>query len=267
MASSTKLRVQPGLTARVLWSSACLGLLLLVWWWATRGAAEMRIIPPSILPSPGEVFGSFKELWYDRALTRNAMRSLQRVVEGFGLAVLIGAPLGILAGCFPRFASFLGPVTIFGRNVPVAALVPLVMVWFGLGEAGKVAFIFIACVAFVIFDATHAIFNVDQKYLDTAYTLGASRGQVIRKVLVPMAMPEIFTSMRLIFGIGFGYIILAEAFSLSDGGIGALIFISERRAKHEHIYLCLLVITVLAYAIDRLLYGVGLWLFPYRRKR
>ncbi len=263
----SKLRQQPKLLSRIFWSLSCIGLIGLAWWLATRGAVELRAIPPAILPSPREVFGSLPSLWFERALTREAMISLWRVLQGFGLAVAIGVPLGILGGCFPRFASFLAPVTIFGRNVPIAALVPLVMVWFGLGETGKVAFIFIACVAFVIFDATQSIFDVDQKYVDTAHTLGATRAQIITKVLVPLALPDIFNSMRLLFGLGFGYIILAEAISLESGGIGALIFISQRRGLHGHIYLSLLVITLLAFAIDRLLYGIGLWLFPYRHQK
>lgn len=266
MARWLKLREEPGTAGRMAMAGACLALILLAWWAATRGEAEQRLISPGTLGSPSEVFGSFKSLWFERALSRNAMVSLWRVVQGFGLALLVGVPLGILAGCFPAFRAFLAPLTVFGRNVPVAAMIPLTIVWFGIDESQKVMFIFIACVAFVIFDAIESIFQVDQKYLDTAYTLGASRWQIIGKVLVPLALPSIFNSARLLFGLGFGYIILAEGIN-QDRGIGTLIFISQKRGLYEHVYLSLIALALLAYVIDRLLYGIGTLLFPYRYRK
>lgn len=259
-----KIRDEPGPIGRLLMGGLCIGLVVLAWWLVTRGATpEARVVSPSTLPSPGEVLRSFKSLWFERALTRNTMASLLRVLEGYGLALLIGVPLGILGGCFRRFNAFLAPITIFGRNIPVAALVPLTLLWFGTDESQKVLFIFIACVAFVISGATDTVNNVDQKYLDTAYTLGASRTQVIFKVLVPLALPDLFNSMRLLFGLGFGYIILAEVVNM-DTGLGALISTSQRRGMYEHVYLCLLVITLVAYVLDRLLYWIGKQLFAYR---
>ena len=150
--------------------------------------------------------------------------------------------------------------------MPVAALIPLTLVWFGLGESQKTGFIFIATVSFIIFDATSSVMLVDQKYLDTAYTLGASRWQIIRKVLVPLAMPRIWTSIRLLFGLGFGYIILAEGIN-QDTGIGTLIYVSQRRGLYEHVYLSTLVIALLAFLVDRLLYAIGRYLFPYLEKQ
>jgi NitT/TauT family transport system permease protein len=239
------------------------GLILFAWWWVTRGPAEQRIVGRAVIGSPSEVFGSFKSLWFDRALTRNAAASLVRVVEGYGLALLVGIPLGILAGCFRPIHAFLAPVVVFFRNVPVAALLPLTLMWFGIDEQQKVMFLFIACVAFVIAGATDTIAGIDQKYLDTAYTLGASRWQIITKVLVPLALPDLFNSMRLLFGLAFGYIILAEIVNM-DKGLGMLIFMSQRRSPKDHAYLCLLVIALIAWVLDRILFWVGKQLFPYR---
>ena len=101
-------------------------------------------------PSPAETFASFPSLWFDRALTRNLLTTLRRLSLGFGLAALVGVPLGVLCGCFPRVQAFFLPVTLFGRNIPVAALIPLTFSLFGIGELQKVMFIFIACVAFIV---------------------------------------------------------------------------------------------------------------------
>jgi len=156
----------------------------------------------------------------------------------------------------------LRPITIFLRNIPIAALIPLTLVWFGLGESQKVFFIFIACVGFVVFDTTDAVLDVDERYVQTAYTLGAGRQDVIFKVLIPLALPAIFNSLRLLFGLAFGYIVLAELID-AKFGLGYIIQVAQRRGPREHIYLVLVVITLIAFGIDRLLFWVQKKLFPY----
>jgi NitT/TauT family transport system permease protein len=218
------------------------------------------------LPSPRDTFGTFPELWWERALTRNTGASLRRVALGFGLATAVGVPIGIVCGCFSWARSFFAPLTIFGRNIPVAALIPLTFSLFGIGEWQKVMFIFIAVVAFIISDTAAAIADVGGRYIDTAYTLGAGRLQVILKVLVPLAMPAVFNSLRLLFGLAFGYIMLAELikFGGESGGLGDIIITSQRRGPREHILLVLLIIPIVALAIDRCLYWMQRELFPHQ---
>lgn len=252
---------------RALLGLTCIGVLLFLWWFATRQPrSEHRLIGYNVLPSIPETFGEFKSLWFDRAFTRNTITTLRRVTLGFGLACLIGVPAGILAGCFTRFEAFLTPVIIFGRNIPIAALIPLTFFIAGIAEAQKVLFIFLASVSFVIADVTQSVRDVPQRYVDTALTLGASRWQVISKVLVPLSLPTVFDSLRLLFGLAFGYIMLAEVVKIGDeeGGLGHLISVSQRQGPREHIYLIILLIPVLAYGIDRLLYWVQRELFPHR---
>jgi NitT/TauT family transport system permease protein len=241
----------------------CFGL----WWFVTRGEPEERMIPPSKgLSSPTETFATFPSLWFDRALTRNLLTTLRRLTLGFGLATLIGVPLGVLCGCFPRVQAFFLPLTLFGRNIPVAALIPLTFSLFGIGELQKVVFIFIACVAFVVWDTTRAVQEVGSQYIDTAYTLGAGTWQTIGKVLLPLSLPSVFNSLRLIFGLAFGYIMLAEVvkFGSEAGGLGDIINTSQRRGPREHVILVLLIIPIVALLIDRLLYTIQAELFPYR---
>jgi len=277
------------------------------------------------LPSPRETFKSLPALW-QRELSRSIVISLIRVLGGFLLAASIGVPLGVVAGSYLRVNAFFKPVVIFGRSIPIAALIPLTMVWFGLGEFNKVMFIFLATIAFVIFDTVNTVNAVPDRFIDTAYTLGA-RGsrvkgariaaltglvygllimlgwhamrddtartlatelssaaawsrfaagfllgfalwfpiaghQVLRKVILPLALPDIVNSLRLIFGLAFGYIMLAEVINAKTG-IGALIINSQRRGFQEHIYLCLFIITLLAWAIDRSIMLLQRQLFPH----
>jgi ABC-type nitrate/sulfonate/bicarbonate transport system permease component len=238
-------------------------LVLLVWFLLTLGSPEERVLSPLTLPSPGEVAGQVRSLWFDAALTRSTGWSLGRILLGFGLAAGIGIPIGILAGCFRGVEAVLKPITVFLRNVPIAALIPLTLVWFGLGETQKVFFIFIACVGFVIFDTTRAVLDVDERYVETAYTLGAKKPHVIAKVLIPLALPDIFNSLRLLFGLAFGYIVLAELID-AKFGLGYILQVAQRRGPREHIYLVLFVISGLAFGIDRLLLAAQKALFPYR---
>jgi NitT/TauT family transport system permease protein len=247
-------------------SALSIALALGIWWLLTYGAvSEERIISRVRLPSPSETFAEAESLFKERKVDVNTLVSLQRVVIGFVLATLVGVPLGVWAGCFPRIAAFLIPVTVFGRNVPMAALIPLTFTLFGGGEGQKVMFIFLAAVAFIITDAAQAIEDVSSSYIDTAFTLGASRMQTILKVLVPLAMPSIFNSLRLLFGLAFGYIMLVEVVQddAKVGGIGAIINTSQRRGPTEHIYLILMIIPLVALAIDRVLYWVQRQLFPF----
>ena len=250
----------------VLIGLGCVALCLLIWWYVTLGDYTERILSPLQLSSPEDTFKSFHSLWFDRALTRNTITSLRRVALGFGLAVVIGVPLGVLCGCFSRVKAFFAPITLFGRNIPMAALIPLSLSLFGIGELQKIMFIFIASVAFVISDTADAVADVSQRYIDTAYTLGANRRQIIFKVLVPLSMPSVFNTLRLLFGLAFGYIMLAEVikFGSESGGLGDIINTSQRRGPKEHILLVLLIIPVVALVIDRILFFFQRELFPHR---
>src|SRR5947199_9653448 len=253
----------PPLTGRVVGAGA-LGAVLLVWWLATMGASSgERLVSPVILPSPAEVIRSFPTLLNERALLQSIAATLKRVLIGFGLAALIGVPLGIVAGAW-RVAEAAGaPLALFGRNLPVAALIPLTILWFGIDETQKVMFIFIACVPFVYSDAVAAIVNVPDRYVETAQTLGARPAQIVSKVLVALALPDIYNSLRHLFGLAFGYIMLAELIN-AQHGLGYLLMTSQRRGMSEHIILVLIVIGLLAYGIDRLLFWFQRGLFPHR---
>ena len=251
----------------VLLSTTCILVCFGLWWYVTNGeTVEGRIVSSASLPSPGETFRSFKSLWFDRALTRNVVVTLKRVSLGFALAAVVGVPVGVLAGCFPTVRAFVAPLVIFGRNIPIAALIGLTFLFFGIGEGQKVMFIFLACVAFVLADTTASVMDVSQSYVDTAYTLGASRWQTVMKVLVPLAMPTVFNSLRLLFGLAFGYVMLAELvrFGNEAGGLGNLINVSLRQGPREHVYLIVLIIPAVALAIDRVLFLIQRSLFPSR---
>src|SRR5580765_2111549 len=258
------LRLAPPPATRRLVGAGAVAVIVLLWWLATVGSgAETRLISPVILPSPGEVIRSFPSLLNDRGLLQSIAATLKRVLIGFGLATAIGVPLGILAGSWRVLEAGAAPIALFGRNLPVAALIPLTILWFGIDETQKTIFIFIATVPFVYADAVAAIASVPDRYVETAQTLGASSFQIVRKVLVALALPDIYNSLRHLFGLAFGYIMLAELIN-AQHGLGYLLMTSQRRGLSEHIILILMIIGLLAYGIDRVLFWFQRGLFPHR---
>ncbi len=234
------------------------------WWIITAGpSAETRMVSPVILPSPTEVAASFESLWFDRALMRSVLYSLGRVLAGFAVAAVIALPLGIAMGAFASVRAIFNPVAVAGAYLPIAALVPLTLSWFGVGELQKVVFLGVASFVFLLPLVVAAVDSVHETYLKTAYTLGATPWQTVFRVMIPIAAASIYDGLRMVIGIGWTYIILAEIVA-AERGLGNLIIISQRRGPREHIYLVLLVIVLLAFTTDKLLERIGRVLFPYR---
>ena len=244
-----------------------IAVLLVIWLGATSGpTAEERMISPTILPSPVEVVQSFPQLWFDRALTRNLAVSFGRVVAGFALALVVAFPLGVLMGSFTKVKAAFNPLTVFGAYLPIPTLVPLTLSLFGTGELQKVVFLAIAFAIYLTPLFVAAVDDVDDIYLKTAYTLGADRQQAVRRVLLPISWPDIYQAMRLGFGVGWSYILLAEMVDVGRG-LGGIIITSQRRGPREHIYLVLLIIVAVAFLTDRLWVALGRRLFPYREAK
>ena len=251
----------------------CLGICFCAWWYVTHGEHEERILGYSQLPSPKEALDYFPTLWDSKApqshLFNNTVRSLTRVAIGFSLALLVGIPLGVAAGCFSLVRAFLSPLILFGRNIPVAALTALVFALFKSGETEKFMFIFIACVAFIVSDAADAIRDVAERYVETALTLGASRLQIVLKVLVPLALPTIFNSARVLFGLAFGYIMLVEVVNDADGagGLGNLLNVGRKRGITEVMAIIILTIPIVAWLIDQCLSLLQCLIFRWKYGR
>jgi NitT/TauT family transport system permease protein len=260
----TTLRAEPPAVLGKLLGLACILVVLLIWYLFTHGSdAASRPISPSKLPSPGDVFDSYGKL-SDRGLVDGIIATMVRVLKGFGLAALVGVSVGVFAASFRAAAAFLNPLVLFGRSLPLAALIPITILWFGIGEKQKEMFIFIASVPFIFSDTVKAISLVPERYVETAQTLGASRWQIIYKVLFPLALPDIITGLRFLFGLALGYIMLAEAIN-SRAGLGFMINTGERLGLIEQNYLLLIIIGILAYLVDWVLRFMQRYFFFYRK--
>jgi len=242
-------------------------LLLAAWWLVTRGATvEQRILPPLILPSPMEVLHAFPVLHFEQGLVRSALVSFLRVSAGFTLAAIVAVPLGVYMATFPPVAAYFRPLALVGAYVPIVVFVPLTLAWFGLNETQKVGFLFIGCFVALLPLVIKDIADVPAAYLDVAVTKGATQWQLVRHVLFPVAQANIWDHLRAVYGVGWGWIILAEVVN-AERGLGYLIDVSNRRGHTNAIFAIIIIIVLIAIACDQLWRLTGRVLFPYANRK
>jgi ABC-type nitrate/sulfonate/bicarbonate transport system permease component len=256
------LRADPPVAIRVAIGAALIAVIVFVWWFVTRGDALSAIVSPSKLPSPGAVLRSFGSL--GGGLGDGIIATLERVIGGVLLAAVVGVVLGVFAGTNRAVGSAVAPLVIFLRSIPMGALLPLMLMLFATGEKQKVMFIFFAIVPFVFSDTVKAVSIVPERYVETAQTLGASNRQILFKVLVPLALPDIITSLRFQFGLALGYVMLAEAIATTSG-LGVMLNANERMGNIEQNYALLFIIALLAFVIDFLIRFFQRGVFQWRR--
>jgi NitT/TauT family transport system permease protein len=243
------------------------GVLLLVWWGVTRGESGDRLVQALILPSPREVLQAFGPLHFEQGLVRSAATSWLRVTTGFALAAMVAVPLGVYMATFAPVAAFFRPLALAGAYIPIVVFIPLSMTWFGTGETQKIGFLFIGCFVALLPLVIKDIADVPAAFLDVAVTKGASQWQLVRHVLFPVAQGNVWDHLRGVYGVGWGWIIMAEVFVRPEYGLGALIGTSERRSHTDAIFAVIIVIVLIAVACDQLWRLGGDLLFPYRRSK
>ena len=221
------------------------------------------VVSPSFLPSPTEVVRGLLQLIFEKHLLEAVATSTRRISIAFGLAAGVALPLGILMGAFEPVNRFFDPVFAPARFMPISAFIPLLIVWFGIDEGEKIAFLFVGVFVYLLPVVVTAIRAVPQEYVDTALTLGASRWAVIRTVLIPAAMPEIFESFRVMNAIAWTYVILAEAINPGTS-LGYLIQLAYSHSKPAWSFAGLFVIGGVGLLTDVLLRGVNAILFRWR---
>ncbi len=231
---------------------------LVIWSILTYGG----LIDPLFLPSPGRVFQAGWELFVDFSFTTDILNSVYRVMTGFFAAALIGVPLGLIMGTFKTAEAITEPVVGFIRYMPASAFIPLFILWLGIGDIEKVAIIFVGSFFQLILMVAVVAKNVHKDLLETAYTLGAGRFQVIRKVLLPASLPGIVDTLRIIVGWAWTYIIVAELVA-SASGIGYMIISSQRMLRTGNIIFGILTIGMLGLITDYFFKWLYNRLFPW----
>ena len=223
------------------------------------------LAPPDFLPSPTEVVRGTLQLFIQYDLGRAIWISTRRILTAFLLASALALPLGVLMGAFEPVNRLFEPIMAPLRYMPISAFIPLLILWFGIYESQKIAFLFLGVFVYLLPVVVTAIRAVPEELVQTALTLGASRWQVVRTVLVPAALPEIFDSFRVMNAISWTYVILAEAVN-AEYGLGYMVELARTHQRASWSFAGLLVIGGIGLLTDAIIRAASGILFRWREK-
>lgn len=221
------------------------------------------------LPSPRQVWDAGWDLafnGYSRfTLWQHVWSSFSRLAKGLFWGVAIGAPIGFAMGLSNRWRGIFDPVVELLRPIPPLALIPLFIVWFGVDEDGKVNLLLFAAVWIMVIAARSGVLAVSTSKVHAAYSLGASRAQVLRHVILPNALPEIFTGIRVAIGVCWGTLVAAELLGASTG-LGFTIFKARQFFRLDLMLAAVIMISIMGVSMDMLMRLLERRLIPWRGK-
>ncbi len=222
---------------------------------------------PIWLPSPEAVWTRFWEIsregYQNFTLWEHLGSSLLRVLVGFAAGAIVGIPLGYAMGLSGWFRGWFDPIVEFMRPVPPLALIPLVIIWFGIWETGKIILLFLAALWIMTIAARAGVSGVNITKIHAAYSLGASRGQIMRHVIVPNSLPEIFTGARVAMGVCWGTVVAAELVAAQKGA-GMMIIAASKFQLTDIVIMGIILIGVIGYGIDILMRKAENYLVPWK---
>ena len=222
---------------------------------------------PIWMPSPEAVVSRLMEIastgYQNFTLAEHLGWSLIRVIAGFALGSLVGIPLGYAMGLSNWFRGWFDPIVEFMRPVPPLALIPLVIIWFGIWETGKIVLLFLAALWIMTIAARAGGSGVNITKIHAAYSLGASKWQIMRHVIVPNSLPEIFTGARVAMGVCWGTVVAAELVAAQKGA-GMMIIAASKFQLTDIVIMGIILIGIIGYGIDILMRLAENWLVPWK---
>ena len=242
------------------WALALLGLVvpLAAWWLATALGQVDKIF----MPSPGNVWVRAVEWWQSSNLAGDVGISVYRVVGGFLLSAAIALPLGLLIGTFRAVQAALEPLTDFIRYMPAVAFIPLVMLWVGIDESSKIAIIFIGTFFQMVLMVAEDVRRVPMAQIEAAQTMGASRVELLEKVILPSAKPALLDTLRVTMGWAWTYLVVAELVA-ANSGLGYAILKAQRFLQTDKIFAGIILIGAIGLITDQAFRFVHRRAFPW----
>ncbi len=222
---------------------------------------------PIWLPAPEAVVSRLIEIasvgYQNTSLWGHLAASLGRVLAGFFLGSLVGIPLGYAMGLSSWFRGWFDPIVEFMRPVPPLALIPLVIIWFGIWETGKVVLLFLAALWIMVIAARSGVSGVRISKIHAAYSLGASKAQIMRHVIIPNSLPDIFTGARVAMGVCWGTVVAAELVAAQKGA-GMMIIAASKFQLTDIVVMGIILIGIIGYGIDILMRIAEKRLVPWK---
>jgi NitT/TauT family transport system permease protein len=220
-------------------------LIVLAWYaiWASG------FINPALIPTPHNVAAKAWELLTRENLVRDIWASTQRVFIGVALGILCAVPVGFVLGWYKQVRVFIDPVINFFRALPPIALIPLVIVYFGVDELAKTVILFYAAFFSGVIVMYEGIAQISPLYVRVARTLGATDGEIFRKVIIPLTVPHILTALRVALGVAWATLVASELIAAQQG-LGALIQNASSYFLLDVIYVGIICIGLIALLMD-----------------
>ncbi|WP_026100687.1 ABC transporter permease [Synechococcus sp. PCC 7336] len=235
--------IPPSLRWRLLGLSIAIPLFL----WGFL--SSLQIVDSQFLPSPLQVISALKSLWTSGLLLQDTSTSIIRVFAGFSLAAIVAVPIGIAMGAFASIRALLEPILGILRYMPPPAFIPLFVIYLGIGEEPKIALIFIGTIFFNILMIMDAVKFVPKELIETTYTLGGVRRQVLFRVIAPYVVPSIIDTFRVNIATSWSLLVVAELVA-AEQGLGKRILLAQRFFKTDEIFACLIVLGLIGFSID-----------------
>jgi NitT/TauT family transport system permease protein len=250
--------VEPG--TRVVLGVAFFVLFFLAWAAVTFGG----LVPKTFLADPVQMVRSGWTLLADHGFLRDIGMTVWRVLGGFVIAAALAVPLGVLMGAYKPVEAFFEPFVSFARYLPASAFIPLLILWAGIGEAQKLAVIFIGSFFQLVLMIAVSVGNTRRDLVEAAYTLGALDAGIVKRVLLPSSAPEIAETLRMVLGWAWTYVIVAELIGASSG-IGHMITDSQSLLATDQIIFGIIVIGLIGLVTDFAFKAFNRKLFPWAR--
>ncbi|KOC91145.1 taurine ABC transporter permease TauC [Winslowiella iniecta] len=243
-------RLRWPLSRQLTLSVATMLVLLTIWW----GVTALKLISPLFLPAPQQVLHQLLTVasaqgFMDATLWQHLAASLTRILIALFAAALIGIPVGIAMGLNSTVRGILDPLIELYRPVPPLAYLPLMVIWFGIGETSKILLIYLAIFAPVALSALAGVKSAQQVRLRAAQSLGASRWQVLWYVVLPGALPEILTGLRIGLGVGWSTLVAAELIAATRG-LGFMVQSAGEFLATDVVLAGIAVIAVIAFTLE-----------------
>ncbi len=213
---------------------------------------QTGILSADTLSAPSLILFEFIKLIKTGELIINAWHSLYLILSAFFLSCLIAIPLGVMMGAKEFFQNLFEPIVEFVRPIPPLALLPLAIVWFGIGLSEKLFILIIGTFPPILINTFHGIRSVEPVLIRAAKSMGATNKDILWKILIPSALPDIFVGMRIAIGFAFTVIVAAELVA-TNNGLGYLLTIGWRTYQLEIIFVSIITIALLAYSLELLL--------------
>ena len=241
-------------------------IVLFLFWVAVT---EVGLVQPLFLPSPRTVFEKFilvsTEGFSNSNLAQHTLTSLYRVFTAFFFACITAIPIGIMMGVSRVVRGICDPPLEFYRPLPPLAYLPLVIIWFGIGELAKILLIYLAIFAPMAISARAGVRSASIEQIHAAYSMGATRSQVVWHIIVKSALPEIFTGMRIGIGVGWTTLVAGEMVA-STRGLGFMVLNASEFLASDVVIMGIIVIGIFAYAFDLLMRNLERIFIPWKGK-